>query len=84
MPTTTSGSTIYSVSNVQYYTQNPGNATFFNFAGTIYHQRVYCADISQWCYYSGPLNKSPSSTITTPNWTGSISNHQILSTVTAK
>lgn len=47
---------------------------------TIYYQRVYSVGSSQWCYYTseGTVNLTPASTATSPNWVGSISNHQIL------
>ena len=82
MPTTTSGSVSYTVPNsLLGYTENPALASFFNqFSNITYFQRVYSSGLSSWCYYStnGTINTTPASTATSPNWTGSISNHQIV------
>jgi hypothetical protein len=47
------------------------------------YQRVYSTGLSQWCYYvtADEPNASPAPTLTSPNWTGSISNHQVLARV---
>ena len=83
MPTTTSGSVSYTVPNSLFqYTENPALAAYYNpYSSATYYQRVFSSGLSQWCYFSsiGTINTAPSSTSTSPNWTGSISNHQILS-----
>lgn len=82
MPTTTSGSTNYTQPDVGYYTENPATGIYFNpFTAATYYQRVYSSGLSQWCYYStiGTIDTTPATTDTSPNWTGSISNHQVLS-----
>jgi len=86
MPTTTSGSTNYTVPNVGFYYENPASATNFSLFNSIaYYQRVYSSGLSQWCYYLtiGTINTSPASSETSPNWTGTISNHQIINIKTA-
>jgi hypothetical protein len=70
-PTTTSGSYIgYKLAN------DIGGDTSIT-----YFQRVYSVGSNQWCYYTslGSLNPSPASTATSPNWVGSFSNFQVLS-----
>jgi hypothetical protein len=83
MPTTTSGSVSYTVPNsLLGYTENPSLASFFNqFSNITYFQRVYSSGLSRWCYYStiGFIDSSPASSQTSPNWTGTINNHQIVS-----
>lgn len=82
MPTTTSGSVSYTVpSSLLGYTENPALATNLNqFSSITYFQRVYSSGLSLWCYYStiGAIDTTPATTATSPNWTGSISNHQIV------
>jgi hypothetical protein len=82
MPTTTSGSVSYTIPSAGFLGENPASATNFSlFNSVTYYQRVYSAGLSQWCYFStvGVINTSPAATATSPNWTGSISNHQIMS-----
>jgi hypothetical protein len=86
MPTTTSGSVSYTVPNVGFFGENPASATNFSLFNSIaYYQRVYSSGLSQWCYYLtiGTINTSPASSETSPNWTGTISNHQIINIKTA-
>ena len=82
MPTTTSGSVSYTApSSLFQYTENPALAAYFNpYSSAIYYQRVYSIGSSQWCYYStvGVIDTTPATTATSPNWVGSISNHQII------
>lgn len=69
-------------------TQSPTEATYLSpstvtvAANVRYFQRVYSSGLSTWCYYStlNAVNPSPLSTATTPNWTGSISNPQVVQT----
>ena len=71
------------------YTQNPSEATYLapstvTVAANIrYFQRVYSSGLSAWCYYStlDAVNPTPLSSETTPNWTGSISNFQVVQAV---
>lgn len=52
-------------------------------APTYYIQRVWSSGLSAWCYYTQTaINASPASTDTTPNWTGSISGHEVLGVYT--
>lgn len=85
MPTITSGSNTITSPNItnQGYT---GYKLVSNFGGVSYlqyFQRVFCPDLDVWCYYYsvGQVNPSPSSASTSPNWVGSITNHQVLGTV---
>lgn len=50
-------------------------------APTQYAQRVYSSGLSVWCYYVGAINASPLSSQTTPNWTGAITEYQLLGQV---
>lgn len=43
-----------------------------------YAQRVWSTGSSVWCYYIGPVNASPASTDTTPNWVTSAIRHEVL------
>jgi len=46
---------------------------------TYYGQRVWSSGLNDWCYYEQTaVNPTPLSGETTPNWTGSISNHEVL------
>ena len=71
------------------YTQNPSEATYLapsqvTVAANIrYFQRVYSSGLSTFCYYStlNTVNPTPLSSETTPNWTGSISNFQVVQAV---
>jgi hypothetical protein len=66
--------------------QNPvaadyySSASFTVAANIRYYQRVFDTGTGGWCYYStlNILNSSPASAATSPNWTGTISNHQVL------
>lgn len=50
---------------------------------TYYIQRVYSSGLSQWCMYTQTSeNPTPLSGDTNPNWTGSITAHQVLGTYT--
>lgn len=48
-----------------------------------YYQRVWSSGLSVWCYYNtlNAVNASPASAATTPNWTGSISDFQVVGRV---
>jgi hypothetical protein len=67
---------------------SPAEATYFapSFVSidgnTIYYQRVYDT-ANGWCYYStyNTLNPSPSPSETSPNWSGTISNSQVVAAV---
>jgi len=64
-------------------TVTEGGVTLFNpfpETSTIqYAQRVYSSGLSQWCYYiQTAINPTPATGDTTPNWTGSITAHEIL------
>lgn len=67
---------IQSPANAEYY----GSAEFTVAANIRYFQRVFDTGTNGWCYYStlNTLNNSPASAATSPNWTGTISNHQVL------
>lgn len=47
------------------------------------YQRVFDTGTAGWCYYStlNALDPAPASTATSPNWTGTISDSQVLSAV---
>jgi hypothetical protein len=67
---------------------SPALATYFapSFVSidnnTIYYQRVYDT-VNGWCYYStyNVINPNPAPTDTSPNWSGVISNPQVISSV---
>ncbi len=69
--------------------QNPvgadyyGSASFSVAANVRYWQRVFDTGTAGWCYYStvNVLNPTPASTATSPNWTGTISNSQVVAAV---
>lgn len=47
-----------------------------------YVQRVYSSGLSAWCYYTqSVINPTPASVDTTPNWTGSITAHEVLTII---
>lgn len=79
----------FTAPGVSSYVQNPSDATYLapsqvTVAANIrYFQRVYSSGLSAWCYYStlNTVNPTPLSTATTPNWTGSISNFQVVQAV---
>jgi hypothetical protein len=69
--------------------QNPVGADYYG-AGQItvvanvrYYQRVFDTGTAGWCYYStlNALDAAPASSATSPNWTGTISDSQVLSAV---
>ena len=70
-------------------TQSPVDATYLSpstvtvAANIRYYQRVLSSGLSAWCYYStlNALDPSPLSTATSPNWTGSISDPQVVAAV---
>jgi hypothetical protein len=50
--------------------------------GVSYVQRVYSSGLSAWCYYTqSVINPTPASVDTTPNWTGSITAHEVLTII---
>jgi len=71
------------------YTQNPSDATYIATsspsasAGVRYFQRVFSSGLNDWCYYStlNAVDPAPLSSATTTNWTGSISNPQVVQAV---
>ena len=73
------------------YTQNPSEASYLApsqvtnvvYTNVRYWQRVYSSGLNAWCYYStlNTVNQTPLSSETTPNWTGSISNFQVVQAV---
>ncbi len=85
MPSITSGSNIITAPDIT--TQGyVGYKIVSNFGGVAYlqyFQRVFCPDLGVWCYYYsvGQVNPSPSSSSTSPNWVGSITDHQVLGTI---
>lgn len=49
-------------------------------SATYYTQRVWGSGNAAWCYYTKTeIDASPLSGETTPNWSGSISNHSVVS-----
>lgn len=67
--------------------QNPVNADYYGVAQTTenvrYYQRVFDTGTAGWCYYStlNALDPAPASTATSPNWTGTISDSQLVASV---
>jgi hypothetical protein len=61
----------------------PSQVTTVVYTNVRYWQRVYSSGLSAWCYYStlNATNPTPLSSETTPNWTGSISNFQVVQAV---
>jgi hypothetical protein len=69
---------------------NPAPATYFSLStvteetviSTRYYQRVLSSGLGVWCYYStlNAADPSPSPNATSPAWTGSISNPQVIAT----
>jgi hypothetical protein len=61
----------------------PSVANNYVYTKVRYWQRVFSSGLSAWCYYStlNGVNTSPASSATTPNWTGSISNFQVVQAV---
>jgi len=60
-----------------------GAVTLFNpfpaTGGATYPQRVFSSGLAAWCYYiQTAINPTPASVDTTPNWTGSITAHEVL------
>ena len=57
-----------------------GSAQFTVAANIRYYQRVFDTGTAGWCYYStvNALDPSPASGSTSPNWTGTISNSQVV------
>lgn len=73
--------------------QNPLTATYFESpaslwpsraggGGAYYYQRVYSSGLNAWCYYTtqNGTDPSPLSAQTTPNWTGSITGYELITT----
>lgn len=48
-------------------------------AAAIYAQRVWSTGLAVWCYFTGALNPTPASVDTTPNWTGSAIDYNVIS-----
>lgn len=69
---------VQSPASADYY----GSAQFTVAANVRYYQRVFDTGTAGWCYYStvNVLNPSPASGSTSPNWTGAISNSQVVAT----
>ena len=44
-----------------------------------YAQRVWSTGLAAWCYFTGALNPTPASVDTTPNWTGSATDYNVIS-----
>lgn len=67
---------VQSPANANYY----GSAQFTVAANVRYYQRVFDTGTAGWCYYStlNALDPAPASGSTSPNWTGSISNSQVI------
>ena len=64
-------------------TESAEGVTLFNpfpeVGGVTYPQRVYSSGLAAWCYYvQTSINPTPASVDTTPNWTGSITAHEVL------
>jgi len=67
-------------------TTSEGAVTLFNpfpqVGGVSYVQRVYGSGNAAWCYYTQTtINPTPASVDTTPNWTGSITAHEVLAVI---
>lgn len=75
---------VYSAPNIEQGIASPSLGALFSFEETeIIYQRVWSSGLSAWCYfvtYGQPVS-TPARTETSPNWTGSISNHQILARI---
>ncbi len=62
------------------------SGTTTNVVATVnYYQRVFSSGLNVWCYYTttGGVNQSPLSAQTTPNWTGSITGYELITTLLA-
>jgi hypothetical protein len=67
-------------------TTSEGAVTLFDpfpqVGGVSYVQRVYGSGNAAWCYYTQTtINPTPASVDTTPNWTGSITAHEVLAVI---
>jgi len=67
-------------------TESAGGVTLFNafpqVGGVSYVQRVYGSGNAAWCYYTQTsINPTPATGDTTPNWTGSITAHEVLAVI---
>jgi hypothetical protein len=81
----------FSAPGIYSYVQNPSEAAYLapsqvtnvTYTHIRYFQRVYSSGLLAWCYYStlDAVNSTPLSSATTPNWTGSISNFQVVQAV---
>jgi hypothetical protein len=81
----------FTTPGVSSYVQNPSEAAYLapsqvtnvTYTNVRYWQRVYSSGLNAWCYYStlNTVNPTPLSSETTPNWTGSISNFQVVQAV---
>jgi hypothetical protein len=62
---------------------SPSTVTVINVANIRYFQRVLSSGLGVWCYYStlNAVDPAPLPAATSPNWTGSSSNPQVLSAV---
>lgn len=48
-------------------------------AAATYAQRVWSTGLAAWCYFTGALNPTPAPGDTTPNWTGSATDYNVIS-----
>ncbi len=79
MPSYTGG--ILSVPSIEQAVSSPSLGALYAFEETeTIYQRVWSTGLSAWCYYVtyGQPLATPASSTTSPNWTGSITDHQIL------
>jgi hypothetical protein len=61
----------------------PSVVTVVSVGNVRYFQRVLSSGLGVWCYYDtlNALDPAPLSVATSPNWTGSISNPQVVAAV---
>jgi hypothetical protein len=59
------------------------NFTNVNVANIRYYQRVLSSGLNVWCYYDtlNAVDPAPLPAATSPNWTGSISDSQVVAAV---
>lgn len=75
---------ILSVPSIEDGIASPSLGAIYAFEeAEIIYQRVWSTGLSAWCYYVtyGQPLATPAPTETSPNWTGSISNHEILARI---
>ncbi len=81
-------STYLGASELNLFAQSPSEAMYIApssvtvSANFRYYQRVYSSGLGVWCYYStvNAPNANPDPSTTSPNWTGTISDAQVVAT----